>query len=217
MAGWMYKQVCDKNASIPWSLFLLRLDVERTRNEQTLLNTAELLSSMFAVLQRVWQCSTQLTHRLGLHSQHVVGVTAQPDGGFVLSPQVWCRWAKSWAEYFRHGYENFFSCPLTRKTKNKCLLNNEPVISTDFSQPTSRLLSSRFWNFTRSLQFFFCHFLSLKKKRISRMYSWCSGCHMYSKIPSQPLEFFTSSVIWAVRGSLNLHFNCVPIPVTVYP
>lgn len=56
-----------------------------------------------------------------------------------------------------------------------------------------------------------------KKKRISRMYSWCSGCNMYSKIPSQPLEFSTSSAIWAVRGSLNLHFNCVPIPVTVYP
>lgn len=48
------------------------------------------------------------------------------------------------------------------------------------------------------------------------MYSWCRGCNMYSKIPSQPLEFFISSVIWAVRGSLNLHFNCVPIPATVY-
>lgn len=91
--------------------------------------------------------------------------------------QVWLNWlslchqrrgaagGNGWAKYFTCGYESLFSCHITRKTKHKHFLNNEPVISTDFSQPTSRLLSSRSWNFARSLEFSFCHFLSLKKKR----------------------------------------------------
>lgn len=50
------------------------------------------------------------------------------------------------------------------------------------------------------------------KQRISKIDSWCILDVTCSKIPSQPLGFFMSSVILAVRVSSNLHFNSVPIP-----
>lgn len=145
---------------------------------------------MFAILQRVWHRSTRAypwvwTAKPVLRQSFEVTAPGGEQRGEEVPglPECWLCFCcqrfsaaegKGWAEYFTHGYEKFFSCHITRKTKHKRFLNNEPVISTDFSRPTSRLLSRRFWNFARSLEFFFCHFLSLKKenKQNVQLVSW---------------------------------------------
>jgi len=57
------KSAEDKNASIPWSLFLLCIDMKRTPYKQTLLNT-QLFTIMFAFPQRAWHHSTRVYPRV---------------------------------------------------------------------------------------------------------------------------------------------------------